>query len=109
MNKYRGMSKFEINKAVAEARKLNTIAYDRTEIVLFDDLDATPFDPCSSWSDAGPIIAEYGISLLSDWNKVGVWGAVYQPWVYSENEDPLRAAMECYLLLINKDEDDDNN
>ncbi len=121
MNKYREKSDHEINKAVAVSLGYTT-EYENESVTVFRNnkggmplvVSATAdspdnFAPCSSWSDAGPIIAEYGISLLSDWNKVGVWGAVYQPWVYSENEDPLRAAMECYLLLINKDEDDDGN
>ncbi|HCR3444619.1 TPA: DUF2591 family protein [Morganella morganii] len=108
MNKYRDKSDVEINKAVAVARGYKVMSCEES-VMAYIDSGYKPFDPCSSWSDAGPIITEYGISLLSDWNKVGVWGAVYRPWIYSENEDPLRAAMECYLLLINKDEDDDGN
>lgn len=99
MNKYRDKSDFEINKAVAEYRKLNTIAYDQVGIVLFDDMDATPFDPCNNPADAMPIVFENGISLISDWNEIGVWGATYQPWYTSENKNPLRAAMEVFLMM----------
>ncbi|HEJ9436527.1 phage protein NinX family protein [Proteus mirabilis] len=99
MNKYTELSDFEINKKVAENLKLKTIAYERTEIVLFDDMDATPFDPCNNPTDAMPIVFENGISLISDWNEVGVWGATNQPWYSSENKNPLRAAMEVFLMM----------
>ncbi|HHV7361115.1 TPA: phage protein NinX family protein [Morganella morganii] len=101
MMQYKEVTDYEINKTVAKYLKLNTIAYDRTEIVLFDDIDATPFDPCNNPADAMPIIIENGISLISDWNEIGVWGATYQPWWTSENKNPYRAAMEVFLMMKN--------
>ncbi len=99
MMQYKEVTDYEINKTVAKYLKLNTIACDRTEIVLFDDIDATPFDPCNNPADAMPIVIENGISLISDWNEIGVWGATYQPWWTSENKNPLRAAMEVFLMI----------
>lgn len=110
MNKYTELSDFEINKKVAEHLKLNTIAYERTEIVLFDDMDATPFDPCNNPSDAMPIIIENLISLMADMSDDG--GSTW--WCASDisngitsryKSNPLRAAMEVFLMM----KDTENN
>ncbi|MDM3576604.1 DUF2591 family protein, partial [Proteus mirabilis] len=110
MNKYTELSDFEINKKVAEYLKLNTIAYERTEIVLFDDVDATPFDPCNNPTDAMPIIIENNISLHAPRLKEG-WMAEYTSsgddvndgfqasYFDSHNKNPLRAAMEVFLMI----------
>lgn len=68
MMQYKEVTDYEINKTVAKYLKLNTIAYDRTEIVLFDDMDATPFDPCNNPVDAMPIFIEnkMGAMFLGD-------------------------------------------
>ncbi len=105
MNKYTELSDFEINKKVAENLKLNTIAYERTEIVLFDDMDATPFDPCNNPSDAMPIVIENKISLraptITDrWKAefVDEYGN-YVGYRKALNKNPYRAAMELFLLM----------
>lgn len=105
MNKYRDKSDFEINKAVAEVRKLNTIAYDCIEIVLFDDLDATPFDPCNNPADAMPIIIDNKISLrapsITDrWKAefVDEYGN-YVGYLRALTKNPYRAAMEVFLMM----------
>lgn len=55
------------------------------------------FDPCNSWSDAGPIIEKHAISL----HYLGeeCWGAQAfdrkTRWV---NQNSLRAAMICFLM-----------
>lgn len=106
MNKYSDKSDFEINKAVAEYRKLNTIAYDRVEIVLFDDMDATPFDPCNNPYDAMPIIIENKICMAYDVfaeeRDGGNW--VAQPaYGFSDerarSDNYYRAAMICFLMM----------
>ncbi|MDM3563164.1 DUF2591 family protein [Proteus vulgaris] len=111
MNRYTELSDFEINKKVAESLKLNTIAYERTEIVLFDDMDATPFDPCNNPTDAMPIIIENKISLLA--GDSNFWCARYGKWnilpcpsgiefiekAQVINDSPYRAAMELFLLM----------
>ncbi|WP_311747365.1 phage protein NinX family protein [Proteus columbae] len=99
MNKYTELSDFEINKKVAENIKLNTIAYERTEIVLFDDMDATPFDPCNNPADAMPIIIEnkIGLSPMYHSNK---WTADCLDYDFiSVNKNPYRGAMEVFLMM----------
>lgn len=104
MNKYTELSDFEINKKVAGYLKLNTIAYERTEIVLFDDMDATPFDPCNNPSDAMPIIKDNFISITHDgiaWDvscakypELSVWNGLE-----NYNDNFYRKAMELFLLM----------
>lgn len=102
MNKYTELSDFEINKKVSENLKLNTISYERTEIVLFDDMDAIPFDPCNNPADAMPIIIENKIGMNFICNIVG-WSAShicerkYELDVYDKNY--YRAAMICFLIM----------
>lgn len=105
MNKYTELSDFEVNKKVAESLKLNTIAYERTEIVLFDDMDATPFDPCNNPSNAMPIIIEnkIGLSPMYHSNK---WTADCLDYDFmSVNKNPYRGAMEVFLMM----KDTENN
>ncbi|HBU8232630.1 TPA: DUF2591 family protein [Morganella morganii] len=107
MNKYRDKSDFEINKVVAEYRKLNIIAYDQVGIVLLDDMNATTFDPCNNPADAMPIVIENGISLIFDTGcKAWVAGIAYWvdgcEWQISyevERMNQYRAAMELFLLM----------
>ncbi|XTD83095.1 phage protein NinX family protein [Proteus vulgaris] len=101
MNKYTELSDFEINKKVAESLKLNTIAYERTEIVLFDDMDATPFDPCNNPTDAMPIIIENGININFnvdhyDEDKVSAFKSIE---IYSITKNIYRSAMEVFLMM----------
>ncbi|HGH5988620.1 TPA: phage protein NinX family protein [Morganella morganii] len=101
MNKYHDKSDFEINKAVAEC-KYGIGCTGKTQggdVIVFTDSFTAIFDPCNNPADAMPIIIENGISLISDWNEIGVWGATNQPWFTSENKNPLRAAMEVFLMM----------
>lgn len=102
MNKYTELSDFEINKKVAENLKLNTIAYERTEIVLFDDMDATPFDPCNNPTDAMPIIIENEISMIK---SSGGWMCCHGSVGQVEHESLYRGAMELFLMM----KDTENN
>ncbi|MBT0442259.1 phage protein NinX family protein [Morganella morganii] len=116
MNKYRDKSDFEINKAVADFYLMREHRFNSADkIVELMDIDLScefggeinlkdkyvtgTFDPCNNPADAMPIVIENGISLISDWNEIGVWGATYQPWYTSENKNPLRAAMEVFLMM----------
>lgn len=97
MMKHKEVTDYEINKAVAKYLKLNIIAYDRTGIVLFDDMDATPFDPCNNPADAMPIIIENGISSLFNDDE---WiCSVPHTEFLSINESLYRAAMICFLMM----------
>lgn len=101
------MTEFEINKAVAEHLKLNTIAYERTEIVLFDDMDAMPFDPCNNVEQAWEIMLKYNICVTKEprGNYVAFEGLVITgvdeaDWIYDTwHSKPLVAAMLCFLEL----------
>ncbi len=105
MNKYTELSDFEINLLVAQF-VLPETQYDvikqTMDIIQFlvdGSFGYRFFDPCNNPADAMPIVIENGISLISDWNEIGVWGAIYQPWYTSENKNPLRAAMEVFLMM----------
>lgn len=114
MNKYTELSDFEINKKVAENIKLNTISYERTEIVLFDDMDATPFDPCNNPADAMPIIKDNLISITHDgiaWDvscakypELSVWNGLE-----NYNDNFYRKAMELFLLIKDAENENNNN
>ncbi|HGY2266237.1 TPA: phage protein NinX family protein [Morganella morganii] len=103
MMQYKEATHYEINKAVAKHLKVNTIAYDRTEIVLFDDMDATPFDPCNNPADAMPIVIENRISIESRFN------GHYDEWYASRQLNKIhidatgtnyyRTAMEVFLMM----------
>ncbi|HID7801208.1 TPA: phage protein NinX family protein [Proteus mirabilis] len=97
MNKYTELSDFEINKKVAEYLKLNTIAYEHTEIVLFDDMDAAPFDPCNTPYYAMPIINGYGISLIYQDRKFQF--ATNDGNIECCIANPLKAAMIIFLCI----------
>ncbi|TPW57275.1 phage protein NinX family protein [Morganella morganii] len=106
MMQYKEVTDYEINKTVAKYLKLNTIAHDRTGIVLFDDMDATPFDPCNNPADAMPIIIEHKICMAYDVfaedRDGGSW--VAQPaYGFSDervrSDNYYRAAMICFLMM----------
>lgn len=105
MNKHTELSDFEINKKVADSIGMefpelsDKDSYKPLTYFTEDGNDILSFDPCNNPADAMPIIIENGISLISDWNEIGVWGATYQPWWTSENKNPLRAAMEVFLMM----------
>ncbi len=101
MNKYTELSDFEINKRVFVAAKIEHEDTDLHSNKVFygDGANWIEFNPCNNPADAMPIVFENGISLISDWNEVGVWGATNQPWYSSENKNPLRAAMEVFLMM----------
>ncbi|HGD3358097.1 TPA: hypothetical protein ACI4BU_003294 [Morganella morganii] len=90
MMKHKEVTDYEINKAVAKYLKLNIIAYDRTGIVLFDDMDAMP------------IIIENKICMNYIDKDIG-WGARH----FDEEKGELeiydkhyyRAAMICFLIM----------
>lgn len=102
MMRNKKVTDYEINKAVAKYLKLNTIAYDRTGIVLFDDMDATPFDPCNNPADAMPIVIENGIAIhpyktSSPSAFDAEIGEFHGHAVFNKNI--YRAAMEVFLMM----------
>ncbi|HGY4615608.1 TPA: phage protein NinX family protein [Proteus mirabilis] len=107
MNKYTELSDFEINLAVAHIA-LGKGSYDwcpDKKEVYFAGIDGGEFlhhgyfDPCNNPSDAMPIIIEnkIGLSPMYHSNK---WTADCLDYDFiSVNKNPLRAAMELFLLM----------
>lgn len=115
---YNEMTDLEINKAVALALgcHIRKSAYD-TDYYFTDDCKAWDkcaphgpvenFDPCNSWTDAGPIIQDNKITVLHD-EQLG-WCAGVAYWVdgyefgFSKCEyahpNPLRAGMITFLMM----------
>ncbi|EBO0868552.1 protein ninX [Salmonella enterica] len=100
---YSKLSDFEINKRVAillSPELASRECYDISGRAVFHDKSGTcGFSYISDPADAWPIIAENEISIIFNWNEDGLHGATNQPWISSENSNPLRAAMECFLLM----------
>lgn len=104
MNKYTKLSDFEINKKVAITFHKNSDfieQYDNKTIYV----DGNVFDPCNNPSDAMPIIIENNISLraptITDrWKAefIDEYGN-YVGYRRTLNKNPLRAAMELFLLM----------
>ncbi|CAK6616236.1 phage protein NinX family protein [Providencia stuartii] len=99
MNKHTELSDFEINKKVAARYYQNKDfieAYKDVEKVF---VDGNLFDPCNNPADAMPIIIEnkIGLSPMYHSNK---WTADCLDYDFiSVNKNPLRAAMELFLLM----------
>lgn len=105
MNKYTELSDFEINLLVAQS-VLPETQYDvikqTMDIIQFlvdGSFGYRFFDPCNDPDDAMPIIIEnkIGLSPMYHSNK---WTADCLDYDFiSVNKNPLRAAMELFLLM----------
>ncbi|OZS72132.1 recombinase [Providencia rettgeri] len=116
-DKYTELSDFEINLAVAHI-VLGKDNYDwcpdKKEVYLagIDGGDFLPhgyFDPCNNPTDAMPIIIEnkIGLSPMYHSNK---WTADCLDYDFiSVNKNPLRAAMELFLLMKDAENENNNN
>ncbi|HFP8670720.1 TPA: phage protein NinX family protein [Providencia stuartii] len=103
MNKYTGLSDFEINKKVAE--KLG-LAYEVTRYGVVTRMSNKEqwreFNPCNNPADAMPIIIENKIYMNYVDIDIG-WGACHfdgekgELEVYDKNY--YRVAMICFLLM----------
>ena len=120
MNKYTELSDFEINKAVAinigkgvqpdECQVWDHAGF--TEVLL---CDGSSKDYCNSSTDAMPIIIDNNISLraptITDrWKAefVDEYGN-YVGYRRALNKNPLRAAMELFLLMKDAENENNNN
>lgn len=61
-------------------------------------------DYCNSWADAGPIIEKENISLTCHQNRAE-WAAIFNRHAMAAHSNPLRAAMECYLMKMERKND----
>ncbi|SUC17316.1 phage recombination protein [Proteus vulgaris] len=108
MNKYTELSDFEINKKVAD--KLGLLPYlfianDVGELIWdvpsndnyhgFISKRGCELDFCYNPSNAMPIIIENEISMIK---SSGDW-MCGSGWNVAENKNPLRAAMEVFLMM----------
>ncbi|HGN9467048.1 TPA: phage protein NinX family protein [Providencia stuartii] len=105
MNKYTGLSDFEINKKVAE--KLG-LAYEVTRYGVVTRMSNKEqwreFNPCNNPADAMPIIKDSLISITHDgiaWDvscakypELSVWNGLE-----NYNDNFYRKAMELFLLM----------
>lgn len=93
------MTDFEIDVAVAEiilpGRKITNFAGEA--VVWFGNLETRIVRYCKSWADAGPIIEKENISLTCHQSR-DEWAAIFNRHCMSANQNPLRAAMECFLM-----------
>lgn len=108
MNKYRDKSDFEINKVVAIALgKVIGIRPDSNIIYLIGGDELIEFAPCNNPVDAMPIIFDNNISLifshkeypLATNNPSGLFRDALPPENIVTNKNPLRAAMEVFLMM----------
>ncbi|UNH28135.1 DUF2591 domain-containing protein [Moellerella wisconsensis] len=106
MNKYTELSDFEINKRVAGALGLISEVTHYGVVAKPNNKDHWfKFDPCNNPSDAMPIVIENNISLraptITDrWKAefIDEYGN-YVGYRRALNKNPLRAAMELFLLM----------
>lgn len=56
------------------------------------------FDPCNNAADAWPIIENNKISITCHQSR-DFWAAVFNRHSMASHANPLRAAMECYLMM----------
>lgn len=120
---YSEMSDFEVNRLVAmkiEGVESNddgtpNFAVDcflkgdgNSAYVLWcGDDEFSPFDPCNSWADAGPIIQGNYLSIeCDDMFDVPIpssyWRAHNPKGNHYTDENPLRAAMIAFLMMQEK-------
>lgn len=96
MNKYTGLSDFEINKRVAEKLGI-TCEYDMGTVIIYRDSECHAFDPCNNVEQAWEIMMKYNIGVIKNyyddtWISVSSAGQI-------EHKNPLVAAMLCFLEL----------
>ncbi|MEX9948998.1 phage protein NinX family protein [Providencia alcalifaciens] len=119
MNKYTYLSDFEINKKVAECLGVEWFVTSTIWDELVVIVDGESFDPCNNPSDAMPIIIANKIAIFPmetlgceywcaacNFQDIGekeiVWG------LEANNKNPLRAAMELFLLMKDAENETDN-
>ena len=97
-------SNFEINKAVAET--FGYVVKDqigKNDFVFIEnpdfDLGHEGLNYCNQWEDAGPIIQDNRISIEATFYETSNTWSAHRLDHRSINQNPLRAAMEVYLMM----------
>lgn len=101
MNKHTELSDFEVNKKVAE--KLG-LAYEVTRYGVVTRMSNKEqwreFNPCNNPTDAMPIIIENKLTLSPRYDSdKWISESLFYHDIYSVNKNPLRAAMEVFLMM----------
>ncbi|MEX5731249.1 phage protein NinX family protein [Providencia hangzhouensis] len=102
MNKYTGLSDFEINKRVFVAAKIEHEDTDLHSNKVFygDGANWIEFNPCNNPADAMPIIIENKLTLSPRYDSdEWISESLFYHDIYSVNKNPLRAAMEVFLMM----------
>lgn len=124
MTDYRKMSDFEINKAVAIALGAKQVdCYENGDrCAIYYELGGEAitvrrgqallneqFNPCNDPSDAWPIIVENEICIEFEsdevegarqvWAEANIGHPACNGFQYFSDENPLRAAMICFLMM----------
>ena len=99
---YSEMTDFEINRKILEKTSgVKPLGYahnaDNRSAGIVKSNHYHWYDFCNSWADAGPIIEKENISLTCHQSR-DEWAAIFNRHVMSAHSNPLRAAMECYLM-----------
>lgn len=111
MNRYSGLSDFEINLRVGNIWLTDWTVNESVSLEAGDiwvektGYHRKIFDPCNSWTDGGPIIDKNKINIEVGDSMSHMWFA----YIKSEklkykvcshvNFNPLRAAMEVFLMM----------
>ncbi|HAT5559526.1 TPA: DUF2591 domain-containing protein [Proteus mirabilis] len=98
MNSYNKYTDLQINELVATRLKKKCLLTEESVLAYMDSGYRT-FDPCNNPTDAMPIIIEnkIGLSPMYHSNK---WTADCLDYDFiSVNKNPLRAAMELFLMM----------
>ena len=90
---YETATDFEINEAVAEGLGAYGICGHWGDVLVKN----TPFDPCNSWADAGPIIVENRISIIAHRGSFSAYN--FGQTILYKSDNPLRAAMIVFLKM----------
>ncbi|MDL9989521.1 phage protein NinX family protein [Providencia rettgeri] len=108
MNKYTGLSDFEINKKIFHAAKIKHkyFRFLPNGVITYNVKGKYQvFDPCNNPADAMPIIIDNNISLRAP-TITDRWKAEFIDeygncvgYRRALNKNPLRAAMELFLLM----------
>lgn len=123
---YAEMSDFEINHLVAKTSGVNIkcIMLDSDDnhsgvmVGRKNTREIREFNPCNSWGDAGPIIAQNKISVVFDCSDYceavsaddDVCCRCGDPFGNREqHENPLRAAMIVFLMIKDKEANNESH
>ncbi len=91
---YSEMSDNKINRQVFECL-FGDIGEDKDMLLIWQQ---SKFQPCSSWNDAGPIIADLQIDLGFN----GSFATARKDDCFFSSKNPLRAAMIVFLMMQEK-------